>query len=141
MSENALWFGFIDAGEKSSPVIIDKRLNTGDPKTIYVFNLKRNQILEYKREIAEPKLRELKGKEQEVVPELEAAFNQARRGFKPRAARVLNVPEKGTPRAAAEQAEETDEEGGDFDDMVGADEPEDVEEDEEDDWAEEEDEG
>lgn len=136
MSENPLWFGYIEAGEKSSPVVIDKRLNTGDPKTVYVFNLKRNQILEYKREIAEPKLRELKGEEQGLVSELEAAFSQARRGFKPRAARVLNVPENGGPRAAAEAEEAFEEESGDFEELIGADE-QGEEDEEEEDWAEE----
>ena len=35
-------------------------MDTGNPKTLYLFNLIRGEILEYAREIVEDKLRELK---------------------------------------------------------------------------------
>lgn len=105
MGEETLWFGYLEAGEKSSPVVMDPRLNTGDPKTLYLFNYKRGQILEYTRSIVESKLRELSEEEAGMVEALEAAFREARRGFKPRAARILNVnlPERAP---AAEDSEE-----------------------------------
>ena len=52
-----LWYGYLEAGANSSPVIRDDGLNTGNPKTVYLFNLARGCILEYSREIVEPKLR------------------------------------------------------------------------------------
>jgi hypothetical protein len=83
-------------------------LNTGNPKTVFLFNLVRGRILEYSREIVEPKLRELKGKESKAIAELEAGFKEARRNFKDRSARILNIPERGAParKAVAEGEEE-----------------------------------
>lgn len=101
MSDNTLWYGYLDAGERSSAVAMDNRLSTGDPTTVYLFNLQRNEIIEYKRAIVEPKLRELKGKEQELETELKSAYRKARNGFTPRGAKIANVPEKGRPAAPA----------------------------------------
>ena len=47
------WFGFLDAGKSSSPVVQDSSLNTGNPATIYLFNLMRGRILEYRKDIVE----------------------------------------------------------------------------------------
>lgn len=104
MGDNTLWYGYLEAGERSSPVVMDNRLNTGDPTTVYLFNLQRGEIIEHKRAIAEPKLRELKGKEQEVLAELKSAYRKARNGFTPRGAKIASVPEKGRPAAAAKAA-------------------------------------
>lgn len=112
MSDNTLWYGYLDAGERSSAVAMDNRLNTGDPTTVYIFNLQRSEIIEYKRAIVEPKLRELKGKEQELEAELKSAFRKARNGFTPRGAKVANVPEKGRPAAPAKAAAATVDFGG-----------------------------
>lgn len=111
MSKSTIWYGYLDAGEKSSPVVIDERLNTGNPQTLYVFNLARGKILEYRRDIAEPKLRELKAAEQSVVSELKTAFDAARHEFRTRGARILNLPERGA--AAASTAEPRLQEGED----------------------------
>lgn len=111
MSDNNLWYGYLEAGIKSSPVLSDRRLNTGDPKTIYLFNLNRNEILEYKREIIEPKLRELTEQEQALCAELKSAFNKARSGFIPRGGRSSNLAEQGqlaNSHAANDDADETD---------------------------------
>ena len=50
-SKASLWFGHLSAGARSSPVLRDARLDTGNPKTLYMFNLKRGEILEYAREV------------------------------------------------------------------------------------------
>ncbi len=113
MSDNTLWYGYLEAGERSSAVAMDNRLNTGDPTTVYIFNLQRGEIIEYKRAIVEPKLRELKGKEQELEGELKNAYRKARNGFTPRGARVANVPEKGRPAAPAKAAAAVTDFGGD----------------------------
>jgi hypothetical protein len=70
---NSLWFGYLEAKEKGSPVVRDMSMDTGMTSTIYLFNLKKGQILEYRRDIVEPKLRK--------------AFEKARNGVTPRASR------------------------------------------------------
>jgi hypothetical protein len=108
-NKSSLWYGYLDAGNRSSPVIRDERLETGNPKTMFLFNLARSEILEYSRDIAEPKLRELKSGESKLVKDLDAAYLEARRNFKDRRARALNIPEHaGGARRQAESSTEDD---------------------------------
>ncbi len=104
MSKDSLWFGYLDAGSKSTPVVLDNSLNTANPKTLYVYNAARREILEYNREIVQPKLRDLKPGEARPE-ELKAGFTEALRGFRPRGARVVNLPEKGRPTATKKTEE------------------------------------
>jgi hypothetical protein len=114
VKKNEVWYGYLDAGEKSSPVVLDPTLNTANPKTVYLFNLTRGEILEYRREIVEPKLRELTPEEGDGLDELKQGYAQARRGFTARGGRVLNLPER---RAAAPKAQKpVDDAEVDFDD-------------------------
>jgi hypothetical protein len=107
--KSPLWYGYLEAGDRSSPVIRDERLDTGSPKTVFLFNLARREILEYSREIVEPKLRELKSGEAKSIKEIDAAYAEARRNFKDRRARTLNIPEHGgAARRAAESRSEED---------------------------------
>jgi len=131
MSKNRLWFGFMEAGAKSSPVVIDNRLDTGKEATVYIFNQGRGEILEYRRDIVEPKLRELNDGEQKLLAELEAAFKKARNGFNPRGARASQIPETGSakPAAAPKVSDFEYGDGGDEDDFIG-DDDDSVEEDE-----------
>lgn len=94
MSKDALWFGFLEIGEKSSPVAQDPKLLTGKPDTVYLFNLKRNEIIEYKRDIVETKLRPLNGKEADISKELKKAFKKAAKDFTPRSksSSILEAP-------------------------------------------------
>lgn len=82
------------AGERSSPVLQDERLDTGNPKTFYMFNLKRGEILEYAREVVERKLRELKPDESSFIAELDAGYKKARRNFRDRGATIRNITER-----------------------------------------------
>ena len=101
--KNSLWYGYLEAGNRSSPVIRDERLDTGSEKTVFLFNLARREILEYSRDIVEPKLRELKSGEAKMIKDLDAAYAEARRNFKDRRARPLNIPEAaGSARRPAE---------------------------------------
>lgn len=85
MSEiHDIWYGFLEAGEKSSPVLIDPKLETGNSKTVYMFNLNSQRIIEYKREIAEPKLRTLNEQEASLVQALVQGYDAARKQFTPR---------------------------------------------------------
>lgn len=114
-SKGPLWYGYLEAGNKSSAVVRDERLDTGSRKTVFLFNLERKQIIEYTREIVDPKLRELKPSETKLIDELTAAYNEARRAFKHAQARPLNIPERG---GAAKPAKPSEDEG--FSDFGGA---------------------
>jgi hypothetical protein len=82
--KSKIWYGYLDAGAKSTPVLMDPKLDTANPSTLYLYNLKRDKILEYQRTIIEPKLRELNGKESDLAEQLKKAFNKARKDFAPR---------------------------------------------------------
>ena len=97
VKQSALFFGCLEAGEKSSLVVRDDKLGTGTTSTIYLFNLKKGRILEYRRDIVEAKLRDLIDEEQSSVGELLEAFEQARKGFVPRVAR--RIESEPAPRA------------------------------------------
>ena len=100
-----VWYGFLQAGDRSTPVIRDDRLDTGNHKTLYLFNLSRNLILEYSREVVEPKLRELKPDEATSIPELDAAYKKARRGFKDRGAGVRSILSRSSRAPASNEDE------------------------------------
>lgn len=115
MSKKAkTWYGFLDAGKKSSPVLMDPTLDTGDPATLYIFNLQRNQVIEYKRELIEPKLRDLNGKEADTVETLKKAFKKARKEFTPR--RAANKIPVGSQPASTKPPEITEPDIVDIDD-------------------------
>ena len=88
----SLWFGYLEAGTKGSPVVRDSSIDTGTPATIYLFNYEKGRILEYRREIAEPKLREFTDKEEGKRNELRAAYEKARKDFTPRV--VVSPPRR-----------------------------------------------
>lgn len=109
MSDKHFWYGYLEAGEKSSPVLRDNRLDTGTADTIYLFNLKRGEILEYKRAIITPKLRELEAQEQRIGSTLKSAYIEARSQFTPRGGKPVLIPAKGgKPTAAANDEEDSD---------------------------------
>lgn len=114
-SNDTAWYGFMDAGTKSSAIVRDERLSTGNPGTVYLFNLNRNEILEYKREIVEPKLRELNEKEKKLLDDLKSAYNKARKGFVPRAAKIATAQERASaPEVKPVPEVSVDEDGEDF---------------------------
>ncbi|MCG7988464.1 MAG: hypothetical protein ABW157_15250 [Candidatus Thiodiazotropha sp. LLP2] len=92
MKADSLWLGFLDAGAKSSPVVRSKQLDTKDPETVFLFNLQRNDILIYKRNIVEPKLRELGVGDMETIRELKKAFKQAMTEFSAREKERTSLP-------------------------------------------------
>jgi hypothetical protein len=96
--KGSAWYGFLDAGAKSSPVAMDPGLDTGNSATVYLFNLQRNAILEYRRDLVEPKLRELEASEETVLNDLQAAFVAAVSGFSPRGSRSAAAVERVRPR-------------------------------------------
>ena len=103
MNAKDIWYGVLDAGEKTSPVVRDTTLDASQGK-VWLYNHMRNQFIEYARAIVEPKLRELNTGD---IPqkELDEAFKAARQVFsstrnistwsdtKPAASRVKNQDE------------------------------------------------
>jgi hypothetical protein len=108
--KSSCWYGYLMAGERSSPVLRDRRMETGNKKTIYIFNLKRGEIIEYALEIVEQKLRELKADESGYINELEAGYKKARRNFKQRGAAKRSVADSARiqPREAVDYSENDD---------------------------------
>jgi len=110
-----MWFGFLDAGSKGSPVVRETALETGDPKTIYLFNFMKGKILEYRRDIVEIKLRELDAEELAMVPQLRKAYKEARESFEPRAARIKQAVSRPKPAPRADDFPDFDgDDGPDF---------------------------
>lgn len=104
MSENPIWYGYLDAGEKSTPVVMDRRLVTGNPLTIYLYNFSRREFVEYNRAVVEPKLRVLRKDENGVLAELKSGFSEAKKAFKPRGAKTAK--EEGVTSGSRSKAKE-----------------------------------
>lgn len=121
MSENNLWYGYLDAGEKSSPVLLDQRLSTANPNTVYVFNLQRSEIIEYRRDIIEPKLRDLGKEENSFIKELKSAYTRVRSGFVPRGAKLTALPEKGATTPAPKKSAPIATEEEEYDELITVD--------------------
>lgn len=85
--KSSYWYGYLLAGERSSPVLRDDNLETGNRKTVYLFNLGRGEIIEYALEIVAGKLRELKPDESGWIAELDSGYKKARRSFRERGGR------------------------------------------------------
>ena len=79
MSAKDIWYGVLEAGEKSSPVVRDATLDTSEGK-VYLYNYVRNQFIEYAKAIVEPKLRDLSDSDINR-DELDVAFKAARQVF------------------------------------------------------------
>ncbi len=106
--QKKLWFGFLEAGTKGSPVVRDATLETGDPKTLYLFNYTKGKILEYRREIVELKLREFDTEELAVVPLLRKTFKEIREHFEPRPEKPKLVTYRAKPAPADDDFPEFD---------------------------------
>lgn len=132
MTKNSIWCGFLEAGDKGSPVVRDDELDTGNPAKVYLFNLKRNEIIAYNRAIAEPKLRELTEKEAEQIEEaLRMAYQRARRQFRGRAERPAEAAEAAASSGPPPEPALRDE---DWDGLDESDEFEPVLDDDDEDW-------
>jgi hypothetical protein len=79
MNAKDTWYGVLDAGEKTSPVVLDATLDASQGK-VWLYNHVRNQFIEYARAIVEPKLRELTSEDIPQI-ELDEAYNAARQAF------------------------------------------------------------
>ncbi|MDH3527153.1 MAG: hypothetical protein OEM43_06580 [Gammaproteobacteria bacterium] len=105
---SSCWYGYLEAGKRSSPVLRDNHLETGNPKTVYMFNLQRGEIIEYSNEIVEKKLRDLKPNEAALIKELDDGYKKARQIFKGRKRRKRNYSDTVniSPYVAAEESDD-----------------------------------
>ena len=106
MSKQKLWYGFLEAGNKSSAVVIDHSMDTGDKNTLFIYNHNRQEILKYVRELAEPKLRELTAKEKELESALKKGFSEAFKTLKYPLAKTFDSPAKAKPSPKADTPKE-----------------------------------
>ncbi len=106
MSKQNLWYGFLEAEERSSPVIIDNSMDTGEKRTVFIYNHSKKEILKYVREVVEPKLRELTDKEKELEASMKKGFTESLKTFNNKVPNLLAVPAKGKPSAKAESTPE-----------------------------------
>jgi hypothetical protein len=117
---NNVWYGYLEAGAKSSPVIRDDKLETGSSKTVYLFNLNQNKISEYNLQIVGSKLRELKKDEEHFIAELDKAFPKARLDFTNNKKRNFTLtPQPVTIKKSPPPVPEDDEEIPEFADEAG----------------------
>lgn len=79
MSTNDIWYGILDAGNKSTPVVRDLSMQVNNNK-IWLYNYARNTFVEYSLTIVEPMLRELTTSDISRN-ELDRAFKAARQAF------------------------------------------------------------
>jgi len=115
--QKKMWFGFLDAGTKGSPVVRDATLETGNHKTLYLFNFMKGKILEYQREIVELKLRELETEELAMVPQLRKAYKEAREHFEPRPVKPKQPVYRAKPAPVEEEIPEFEAGDDGFDDV------------------------
>ncbi|MCW8883397.1 MAG: hypothetical protein OQL10_08125 [Sedimenticola sp.] len=109
MSKKNYWHGYLEAGTKSTPVLRDLTIETGNESTIYLYSLKRNKVLEFQINIVEPKLRELGEDESDVISELTAGYKKAKKEFTPRGSlRMKQVELTPQPSDTAVTTAETD---------------------------------
>ncbi|MCW8903721.1 hypothetical protein [Sedimenticola sp.] len=121
MSKTNYWHGYLEAGTKSSPVLRDPSMETGNTNTVYLYSLNRNKILEFQAGIVEQKLRELGKDEAELVSSLNAGYKKAKKEFTPRASMRLKQVEL-TPQSTAPAKPDLDEiDDSDLDDDLDID--------------------
>ena len=71
---------------------------------MYLFNFQRRQILEYRREIVEPKLRELTPEEAGAIDDLGLAYTEVRRDFVPKGGEAAKVVQRAAASKARKEA-------------------------------------
>ena len=118
-----IWYGVLEAGEKTSPVVRDASLVAGDAKRAWLYNHVKNKFVEYSLEIVAPKLRDLADGDLSV-DELDMAFKAAREEFGP----ARQIPKWDVKTSAVTIVNTSDDEAGsamedaDIEEFIGDDE-------------------
>ncbi|CAB1275339.1 hypothetical protein [Candidatus Nitrosacidococcus tergens] len=109
IDDKALWYGYLNSGDKSTPIVLDYELHTGSDETIYLFNFKRGAILEYRRIIVEKKMKELDEKESALIKELKKSYLAAKESFNlPKIIKNTQSIDKGKNNSEDEDFSEVD---------------------------------
>jgi hypothetical protein len=105
MSTNNIWYGVLEAGSKTAPVVRDLSMPASN-NSIWLYNHARNTFVEYTLAIVEPKLRELT-KSDISQDELDQAFKAARKDFAP-ARKTRQWDDKAPASKPARKKDDTD---------------------------------
>ncbi|CAH9017919.1 hypothetical protein [Candidatus Nitrosacidococcus sp. I8] len=109
IDDKALWYGYLNSGEKSTPIVLDYELHTGSDETIYLFNFKKGAILEYRRTIVEEKMEELDENEADLTKELKKSYLAAKESFSlPKIIKNIQSIDKGKNNSEDEDLNEID---------------------------------
>lgn len=111
MGNQKLWYGFLDAGAKSSPVVRDFSIDPGIPDALYLYSMKSGIISRYKASIVESKLRDLTpDEEKKFMAELDAGFKKVRKEFKAPVSpdNFVATPSKPAAKSAAAASSKND---------------------------------
>lgn len=114
MSSNDIWYGVLEAGSKTSPVVRDPSIQT-DSSNVWLYNHARDTFVQYSLAIVEPKLRKL-AKDDISQDELEQAFKNARKSFTA-LHKVNKWDDEKAPAPKAARQDDDDIDIGDEDDM------------------------
>ncbi len=143
MKDKHLWVGYLTLASKKILVASDDRVDTGNRKTIFLYNQERNELVEYSREIIQAKLKDAPAADYNSE-EIANAYQKALRKAKPNLYRVVFAPSTGGSAIPAEKkstavAGADDSDGGviDTDDDIEV--SDDESSDDDDDWGKDED--
>jgi len=122
-ANNVFWFGYLETANGKTLVVRNVLVDAEDKKSLFLYNAQRDALVEYKREIIEPKL--VTANEGEIdADELEKAYKRALRKKRPNTYNLLYRSSRvsGARASASNDEEDTLEEeveidGGD-DDMM-----------------------
>jgi len=102
MKKQKLWYGYLEAGKKSSPVVIDRNMDTGENHTVFIYNHNKKEILKYVRDMVDPKLRELTAKEKELESSMKKGFTASLKTMKYALPKSFDAPAAKAPTSKTE---------------------------------------
>ena len=116
MKDKHLWVGYLALANKKVLVASDDRVDTGNRKTIFLYNQERNELVEYSREIIQTKLKDAPAADFNTE-EISNAYQKALRKAKPNLYRVVFAPSSGGSALPTEKKTAAVASGGDRDDI------------------------
>lgn len=110
MKNKHLWVGYLTLSDKKKTLVAsDERVETGKPKTLFLYNQERDQIIEYSREIIQAKLKDAPEVDYDSK-KMSAAYKKALKTKLPNLYRIIFAANAGvqTPVKEKETASITD---------------------------------
>lgn len=123
-SNNIFWFGYLETAMGKTLVVRNALVDSENKNTVFLYNSQRDALVEYSREIIEPKL--VPANEGEyVAADLEKAYKRALRQKRPNTYNLLyrSAKMKGSRTASNDEADIIDDEVDmdDSDDLISDD--------------------